>query len=97
MSSSSLAPRSPLWGVVAVWLVALAGGLAIAVAVPVDWRAPWFALALGGALVLSFAVQLAYGRPLGFIARVGAGVVGAALVLGLVSFVVGAAIVFPVG
>lgn len=95
MTAPELAPRSTAAGIVAVWIAALAAGVVIAVAVPFESRAVWFLLALAGALVLAFAIQLGYGRSSGFIERVGASVVGALLVLGLISAAVGLATIIP--
>ncbi|PZU38958.1 MAG: hypothetical protein DI573_08445 [Microbacterium sp.] len=95
MTVPELAPRPTFAGIVAVWVVALVAGVAIAVFVPFEVRAVWFALALAGSLILAFAIQLVYGRSVGFIERVGASILGALLVLGLVSAAVGLAAIIP--
>ena len=95
MSVPELAPRSSIGGVVSVWVVALLGGIAIAIFVPFAQQAQWFVLALAGSLLLAFAVQLGYGRSTGFIQRVAASVLGALLALGLVSVAVGLAALTP--
>lgn len=89
MTVPELAPRRPLGGIVAVWVVAAIVGIAIAVLVPSDARAIWMAIALGGCLVLAFGVQLWYGRPQRFIQRVALSALGAMLVLGIVTAALG--------
>lgn len=96
MSAPELAPRSTVGGIVAVWIAALAAGVCIAFFAPSETVWAWFGLALAGCLLLAFAVQLSYGRSVGFIQRVGASVLGALLVLGLVSIVVGVVAILPV-
>ena len=78
-------PRRSIGGIVAVWIAALLGGLAIAIFVPADARAVWMALALGCSLILAFAVQLFYGRAQRFIQRVAISTLGALLLLGVIS------------
>tara|TARA_B100000378_G_scaffold219736_1_gene183055 strand:+ start:312 stop:611 length:300 start_codon:yes stop_codon:yes gene_type:complete len=95
MSTPPLAPRSTLGGVIAVWIVAAVAGVSIGLFVPSEWRAAWLPLALGGCLILAFAVQLGYGRPHRFIQRVAASVVGALLILGVISLGFGLAAVVP--
>ncbi|QKJ18808.1 hypothetical protein [Microbacterium hominis] len=95
MSAPELAPRRSLGGVIAVWVAAAILGVVIGVFAAPDWRAPWLAVALGGCLVLAFAVQLAQGRSQGFIARVAMSVLGAMLVLGVISLGYGLAAVVP--
>lgn len=80
-----LVPRRTIGGVVAVWILAALIGAAIGIIVPLEWRAPWLVVGLGGCLVAAFAVQLAYGRSQGFTERVAASVIGALLVLGVLS------------
>ena len=87
MSTPELAPYSSVWGVVSVWIAALVAGIAIAIFVPVEWWVAWFILAFAAAVMASFSVQLAFGRPAGFIQRVGASALGALIVLGVVSAV----------
>ncbi|MDZ8171921.1 hypothetical protein [Microbacterium xanthum] len=95
MSTPPLAPRSTFGGVVAVWIVAAVVGVAIGLFVPSEWRAAWLPVALGGCLILSFAVQLSYGRPHRFIQRVASSVVGALVILGVISLGFGLAGVVP--
>jgi hypothetical protein len=95
MTTPELAPRSMFGGVIAVWV---AGGLiaiAIGLFVPVDWRAAWLTVGLGACLLLAFAVQLATGRSKGFIDRVAASVLGALLVMGVLSAGFGLAAIIP--
>lgn len=95
MATPELAPRGTIGGIVAVWIAATVAGVAIGIFVPVDWRAAWLVLALAGSLILSFAVQLWYGRSQRFIQRVAAGVLGALLVLGVISAGFGLASLVP--
>jgi CDP-diglyceride synthetase len=95
MSVPELAPRRTVWGVVAVWIAAAVAGVAIGVFVPETWRAPWLTVALGASLVLSFAVQLWYGRSQEFILRVAASVLGALLVMAVISAGFGLAALIP--
>ena len=85
MSEALLAPRNAFHGVIAVWVVSLVAAIALGIALPVQDRVPWLAIAFGGVILLSFAVQLGYGRAQGFIVRVAASCVGALIVMGLVS------------
>lgn len=85
MSTPDLAPRRTLGGVIAVWVLALVAGVAIGVFVPAEWRAQWITVALGGCVIAAFAVQLWYGRSQAFIQRVAASVLGALIVLGLIT------------
>lgn len=96
MATPELAPRGTIGGIVAVWIVAALAGVVIGVFVAADWRAAWLILALAGCLILSFALQLAYGRSQRFIQRVAAGVLGALLVLGVISAGFGLASLVPV-
>lgn len=77
--------RPLLGGMIATWVLALAGGLAIAVLIPHAAQAGWFALAMGLVVPIAFAFQLAYGRASGFILRTAASVLGALVVLGVVA------------
>src|SRR3546814_11486570 len=85
MTVPELAPRRTVWGVLAVWIVAALTGIAIGIFVPAEWRAAWLTVALGACLVLSFAIQLAYGRSQAFLVRVAARVLGALVVMAVVS------------
>lgn len=95
MATPELAPRGTIAGVVAVWIAAAVAGVAIGIFVPPDWRAAWLTLALAGCLVFSFGLQLWYGRSQRFIQRVAAGVLGALLVLGVISAGFGLAALVP--
>jgi len=95
MTTPELAPRSMVGGVIAVWL---AGGLlaiAIGLLVPVDWRAAWLTVGLGACVLLAFGVQLGTGRSKGFIDRVAASVLGALVVMGVISAGFGLAAIIP--
>ncbi len=96
MATSELAPRGTISGIVAVWIAAAVLGVAIGAFVPPAWRAAWLTLALAGCLILSFGVQLAYGRSQRFIVRVAASVLGALVVLGVISAGFGLASLVPV-
>lgn len=95
VASSDLAPRRTFGGVVAVWIAAAVGAVVIGIVAPPDWRAPWLIVALGGSLLLAFAIQLSYGRSQGFTQRVAGSVLGALLVLGVISLGFGLADVVP--
>jgi hypothetical protein len=94
-ATPELAPRRTIGGVISVWVVAALAGIAIGLFVPPEWRAAWLTVALGGCLVLAFAVQLAYGRSQGFTERVGASILGALLVMGVISLGFGLAAIVP--
>ena len=85
MTQPALAPRNAFTGIVVVWAVALLGAVAIGIFVGEDWRMPWMLVGFGGAVLLSFAVQLGYGRTDGFILRVAGSVIGALLLMGVIS------------
>ena len=55
----------------------------------------WLTVGLGGCLVLAFAIQLWFGRSQGFTERVAASVLGALLVMGVISLGFGLAVVIP--
>lgn len=95
MAPTELAPRRTFGGVVAVWIVAAAAAVAIGIVAPPEWRAAWLIVALGGSLLLAFAIQLANGRSQGFTQRVAASVLGALLVLGVISLGFGLAGAVP--
>jgi CDP-diglyceride synthetase len=95
MSVPELAPRRTVWGVLAVWIVAALAGVAIGIFVPEEWRAAWLAVALGGTVCLSFGVQLWYGRSQEFIVRVAASVLGATIVMAVISAGFGLAAIVP--
>ena len=79
----------------AVWVVAALMGVSIGIFVPAEWRAAWLVVGLGGMLALAFAVQLAYGRSQGYIQRVAISILGALLVLGVISLGFGLASIVP--
>jgi hypothetical protein len=90
-----LAPRRTFGGIIAVWLVAAAVAVAIGLLVDDDARAAWLAVGLGGCLILAFAIQLGYGRSQGFTERVAASVLGAMVVMGIISLGFGLAAIVP--
>lgn len=85
MSEPALAPRNPLGAIVTVWVVALLAAIAIGIFVPEQLRVSWLLVGFGGIVLASFAVQLWYGRTEGFIFRVASSVIGALLLLGVIS------------
>jgi hypothetical protein len=95
MAAPALAPRRTTGGIVAVWVVAAIMGVAIGIFVPAEWRAAWLVVGLGGMLTLAFAVQLAYGRSQGYIQRVAVTILGAFLVMGVISLGFGLASIVP--
>lgn len=82
-------------GIIAVWIVAAVVGVLIGIVAHPDMRAAWLAVGLGGCLILAFGVQLGAGRSQGFTQRVAASVLGAMIVLGLVSLGFGLAALVP--
>lgn len=89
MSEPALAPRNAFHGVIAVWAAALVVAVTLGIVLPEEHRVTWLVVAFGGMILVSFAVQLAYARAQGFIVRVGASVLGALVIMGLVSAVFG--------
>ncbi|RKT33460.1 hypothetical protein DEU34_2056 [Microbacterium sp. AG1240] len=95
MPGPELAPRRTVGGVIAVWVVAALAGIAIGIFVPADDRAAWLTVGLGATLVLAFSIQLSYGRSQQFVERVAASVLGALVVLGVISAGFGLAAIVP--
>lgn len=95
MTAPELAPRRTFGGVVAVWVIAALIGIAIGIFVPAGLQATWLTVGLGGCLIVSFAIQLWFGRSQGFTERVAAGVLGALLVMGVISLGFGLASIVP--
>lgn len=91
MSAPSLAQRSTRTGVVVVWVASLLIGIAAGIFAPIEDRAVWMCIGLGSCLVIAFAVQVFDGRAKGFIGRVSASALGAAVIMGLVSAAFGLA------
>ncbi|MGF3053241.1 hypothetical protein ACQUSY_04635 [Microbacterium sp. YY-03] len=69
----------------AVWVAGLVAASAIGLFVPIEARPQWLSVALGGCLILTFGIQVAYGHPTDFIRRVGLSMLGALIVMGVVS------------
>ncbi len=90
-----LAPRRTFGGVIAVWVLAALIGVAIGLFVPEAWRGAWLTVGLGGCLVMSFAIQLWFGRSQQFTERVAASILGALLVMGVISLGFGLAAIVP--
>ncbi len=95
MATPELAPRRTFGGVIAVWVVAALVGVAIGIFVAADARAAWLAVGLGGCLILAFAIQLSTGRSQGFTQRVAASILGALVVMGIISLGFGLAAIVP--
>lgn len=97
MSEPALAPRNALVGLLAVWGVALLSSIAIAIFVDEASRMTALLVAFGGVVLLSFAMQLAHGQVQGFIVRVAGSVLGALLLMGLISAGFALAALIPAG
>ncbi|KTR94558.1 hypothetical protein NS220_08665 [Microbacterium testaceum] len=95
MSTPDLVPRRTYGGVIAVWVLAAIAGVAIGILVPANVRAQWVTVALGACVVAAFAIQLWYGRSQAFIQRMAASVLGALVVLGLITAGFGLAAIVP--
>ncbi|MFK3678359.1 hypothetical protein ACI2IP_11555 [Microbacterium sp. NPDC090218] len=95
MTEPALAPRNAFVGVIVVWVAAFVATVAIGIFVPEEWRVPWMLVGFGGVVLLSFAVQLWYGRTQGFIFHVASSVIGALLLMGLISVGFGLAALIP--
>lgn len=91
MSEPALAPRNAFHGVVAVWIVSLVTAIVLGFVLPEEARVGWLLIAFGGIVLLSFAVQLAYALTQGFIIRVATSIIGALVLMGLVSAAFGLA------
>jgi hypothetical protein len=90
-----LAPRRSLGGIIAVLVFAALVGIAIGIFTPVEWRAAWLAVGLGACVVVAFGIQLWSGRSQAFTQRVAASVLGALVVMGLISLGFGLAAIVP--
>jgi len=95
MSTPDLVPRRTYGGVIAVWVLAVIAGVVIGILVPAHARAQWVTVALGGCVIAAFAIQLWYGRSQAFIQRMAASVLGALVVLGLITAGFGLAAIVP--
>lgn len=90
-----LAPRRTFGGIIAVWVLAALIAIVIGIFSAQDGRAAWLGVGLGGCLIAAFAIQLWPGRSQGFTERVAASVLGAALVMGVISLGFGLAALVP--
>lgn len=90
-----LAPRRMIGGIVAVWVLAALAAIVVGLLATPDIRAAWLAVGLGGCLVVAFAIQLWSGRSQGFTERVAASILGAAVVMGVISLGFGLAAIVP--
>ncbi len=95
MSERVAASRNAFVGVVAVWFLALVISVLIGVLAGELERAPWLVVGFAALVAISFAVQLWYASAVGFIFRVAASLVGALIVMGLISAVFGVAALLP--
>ena len=89
------ARRRTLGSIVTVWAIAATIAIIVGIVAAPDARAAWLGVGLGGCVVAAFAVQLLHARPRGFIERVAASVLGAALVMGVISLGFGLAALVP--
>jgi hypothetical protein len=85
MSQPQLAPRSPVIGIAAVWILSALIAVAVGIVAPLDQRVGWLCVGLGITLIAAFAVQIFSAPAQGFIGRMGASMLGALVVMGLVS------------
>ncbi len=85
MDLPPLAPRRSFGSVASVWVAAALAGTAIGFFVPAEARIAWLGVTLGLCVVMAFGVQLFVGRSQAFIERVSLSVLGAAVVLGVIS------------
>lgn len=90
-----LAPRRTIGGIVAVWVVAALIAIAVGLLSDAEGRGAWLGIGLGGCLIVAFAIQLWSGRSQGFTERVAASVLGAAVVIGVISLGFGLAAIVP--
>jgi hypothetical protein len=95
VTAPELAPRRTFGGVIAVWVIAALMGISLGIFVPEEWQAAWLTVGLGGCLVVAFAIQLWFGRSQGFTERVAASILGALLVMGVISLGFGLAAIVP--
>lgn len=89
MATPELVHRPNRRGIGAVWAAALVMGIAVAIWAPDSRLMMWMLLALSASFVLAFAIQLWNGQAAGYIQRVALSVVGALVILGITSLVVG--------
>ena len=90
-----LAPRRTFGGVVAVWALAAIIAVLVGIFAAPEWRGAWLGVGLGGCLIAGFAIQLWSGRSQGFTERVAASILGAAVVMGVISLGFGLAALVP--
>ncbi|MDR6867586.1 hypothetical protein J2Y69_002190 [Microbacterium resistens] len=96
MTDPALAPRPPLWGLIATWATGLVVAVAIGIIAPPASMMTWFIIGFGLCVLVSFAVQLARAEARGFILRVATGALGALLAMGVVSVGFGVGALFAV-
>lgn len=90
-----LAPRRSVGGIVAVWVLAALIATAVGLFSAPEWRGAWLGVGLGWCLIAAFTVQLWSGRSQGFTERVAASILGATLVMGVISLGFGLAALVP--
>lgn len=69
------------WTVLPVWIIALAGAIVVALAVPREGQFTWLAIVLAASVIATFAIQLATQRIEGFVVRGMASIGVAVLIL----------------
>lgn len=87
MSDPVVSPRRSLMSMVGVWVVAGLAALVIGVWVPRAEQATWGVIAFGVCVVLGLGLQLTSAQHEGFVRRSAVSVVGALVVMGIVSAV----------
>lgn len=85
VAQPQIAPARTFGPLVVVWAAAALMGILVGVFAAPEARAAWLLVSLGLSVIVSFAVQLRVGRSQGFIRRTAASVLGALLVLGVIS------------
>lgn len=87
MSENAAPSRSGSWGVFASWAFAAVVAVAIGLAFGHLERGPWLVLGFALVVVVTFTIQLIQGNPTGFISRVANSIIGALVIMGVISFV----------
>ena len=95
-SEIPLPVRRTLGSFVAVWMLALVGGILVGVFASPDALFSWLAIVLAACVALTFVLQLATHEKNGFILRVAGSITGAVVVIGLVSAVLGIVVLFEI-
>ncbi len=77
--------------VIPVWVASALAAVFIALATPADQYLQWLPIAMAAALLLTFCIQLAIVQKEGLVHRVMLSAVGAILILGAATFILGLA------